>query len=103
MRNDLIKVSGKYDLRKLVQNAYRLSGPAGMGLLHFVERDLTEGEIDDILANPNGYSIFHMDYVLGRKCKFGVFLREQEMWTHDTWYDHTKKDLEMLLELSKSS
>ena len=46
-----ILVSGVYDLRKLVANAYSMSKPVGMGFRQYKEGELSEEEISYLIKN----------------------------------------------------
>ena len=91
------------DLIKLVQEAYNLSDPVGMGFLHFVPGPLSDEEAKAILLaereRSQGSCVFHLDYVKGRCCKFGVWVDSAtgKLYTQDSWYDHTPEQLTTLL------
>ena len=98
----MIKIDGIYCPRKLVANAYKMSRPVGMGLLHYREGDIPEEVLEALVSrldSPNG--TVSMDYVLGRQCKFCIFKRDNEMFIEDYWYDHSPEQFKALLEASK--
>ena len=92
-----ILVSGVYDLRKLVANAYSMSKPVGMGFLQYKEGELSEEEITALIDENDRYDVINMDYVYGRQCKFHVFKKDGLLYTAPNWYDHTRGQLQELL------
>ena len=92
-----ILVSGVYDLRKLVANAYSMSKPVGMGFLQYKEGELSEEEVTAIIDENARYDVINMDYVYGRQCKFYVFKEDGKMYTAPSWYGHTQDQLQELL------
>ena len=94
-----IDVTG-VDLIKLVQEAYNLSAPQGLGFLHFTADPIFDKEAQlliDATANDLGIA-FSLDYVKGRACKLTVFKKDSKLWIINSWYDHTDAMLELLLE-----
>ena len=79
---------------ELVRAAYDLSRPQGMGFLHFTPDPLSDAEVEE-LVQPDGTT--YLDYVRGRACKFGVWLREGRRVIRSPWYDHTNAQLLELL------
>lgn len=95
-----INVTG-VDLRKLIAAVYANSHAQGMGHLHFrqgeMPPDLVEEWAGTVKVDGVG-CILHMDYVLGRACKFGLFRDENgELWIEKPWFDHTEMDLARML------
>lgn len=87
------------DIRKLVQEAYMLSKPQGMGFMHFKPGPLTEDEITDIIQCSSGSSIaVYMDYTNGRAVKMTVFKQGDNLSIHDAWFDHSSGDYDLLLQ-----
>lgn len=91
----MIDVTG-VDLVKLVQNVYSLSGPQGMGFLHFREGELTTQQAQALIWPGDLYPV-EMDYVHGRACKFRVMEKDDKLYTDAAWYDHTEDQLVALL------
>lgn len=90
------------NLKSFVKDVYDLSRPQGMGHLHFTPGPLSDEEAEAIIKNWEGNErvAVSMDYVHGRACKMTVF-RDAEtgaLSIHDRWYDHTPRDLQLLLE-----
>jgi hypothetical protein len=96
----MIKIDGKYDLRKLVFHAFRLSKPSGFGLLRKRGGDLSEKDIDNFIREK-GETIVRMDSVYGRDVKFMVFKTKDGMFINDHWFHHTAEEFAELLECSK--
>ena len=92
-----ILVSGVYDLRKLVANAYSMSQPVGMGFLQYKEGELSEEEITALIDENARYDVINMDYVYGRQCKFYVFKQDGQLYIAPYWYAHTPDQLQELL------
>jgi len=93
-----IDVTG-IDLIKFIREVYKLSIPAGLGRLHFIEGDLTDEEakeISDIWKNDKQFAL-EMDYIKGRACKMAVFRDRNRIYIRSPWYDHTDMRLTMLL------
>jgi len=90
------------NLIEFVKEVYRLSVPAGLGILHFKESGLTDEEakgILDIWKNDKQFAL-DMDYVRGRACKMTIFRKDRrgkEIFIRSPWYDHTDMRLAMLL------
>ena len=85
------------DLRLVIREVYALSSPQGMGLLHFKRGELTDEEVDAILASGTPLHPVSMDYVNGRSCKFSVTFRDGRRLIGDRWYDHSESQLDQLL------
>jgi hypothetical protein len=85
------------DLRAVIQAAYKLSEPQGMGFLHAKPGPLTEAEVDAILARGTPAHPVNMDYINGRACKFYVQVSEGVTQIASRWYDHTDDDTAALL------
>lgn len=87
------------NLRELVQAAYELSVPQGLGFMHFRPSPLTEEEISGILTRHEHDNIcaVSMDYIHGRSVKLTVYKKEDRLWIDHEWYDHTTEDLNLLL------
>ena len=95
-----IKVTG-VDLRKLIAAVYANSHAQGMGHMHFRAGEMPEKLVEEWLGTvkvSDTGCILHMDYVLGRACKFGLFRDEDgELWIEKPWFDHTEMDLARML------
>jgi len=89
------------DLVKFVKEVYNLSVPQGFGFLHHKNDELTDEEAKDIIKiYENNYKwALDMDYVKGRACKMTVRRYNEKLYIDSSWYDHTDKQLEQLLEL----
>lgn len=84
-------------LVELVKNAYDLSVPQGLGLIHFTPEPISDEEARAMI-NPSERIAVHMDYVAGRACKMTVFHEDGEYFIHSPWYDHTDDQLVSLLQ-----
>jgi hypothetical protein len=79
------------DLVKLVQAAYQLSMPQGLGFLHYQAGGLTDDEAKAFIKD--GRTPVYLDYVKGRSCKLSVSRDEDGMlYVGDKWYDHDSFD-----------
>ena len=88
------------DLIKLIQEAYNLSAPQGLGFLHFTADPLSDEEAQQLIdsaANDRGIAA-GLDYVKGRACKLTVFIEDDKRWICNSWYDHNDAMLDLLLE-----
>lgn len=98
------------DQRELIQAVYDLSQPQGLGLFAAAATGpgpLTDAEIDEIMSHPSMATLWSMDYVNGRSCKFHLrrvtetttyeFPEGVELYTRGDWYDHGESDLHELL------
>ena len=94
---NMINITG-VDLAKVVQEAYRLSTPQGLGFLHFQEGGLTDEEAASLIAFRDPRTPLTMDYVRGRACKLTVFKEGKELFIQNFWYDHSDEQLKELLE-----
>jgi hypothetical protein len=93
-----IDVTGA-DLRVLVQTAYALSQPQGLGFIHATPGPLTDEEVDAILARDHDTWGLNMDYVKGRAVKMAVHRGpDGTRFIDNTWYDHSPDALETLVE-----
>jgi len=93
---NIIDVS-EVNLIELVKEAYNLSVPVGLGFLHYTPEPLTSQEAANLI-NLNEKYVVSLDYVNGRAVKFGVFKHENKFYIKNHWYDHTKQNLQDLLE-----
>lgn len=96
MRAGMIEVTG-VALADLIKAAYNPSRPQGLGFLHFQEGDLTDAEVEEIIARGNNRIAVRMDYVKGRSCKFTVTREGDKLFIANNWYDHSTAQLEQLL------
>lgn len=87
------------DLRVLVNKAYDLSNPQGMGIFHYTSKPLTEEETDTIVNREfhSSFNVISMDYIKGRSLKFHVRRDEEGMYVGPNWYDHSTRDYIELL------
>ncbi len=88
----------KASLAGLVQAAYSLSKPQGLGILHYEEGDLTSAEVVEIISRRHGSCAVNMDYVNGRACKFNVKVKENRYYVRNVWHDHSDHQFKILLE-----
>ena len=89
------------NIRDFVKEVYILSSPSGLGFLHSKEGGLTDEEVDKILhGGDTSRIVANMDYVNGRSCKMGIFrdVESGKIYIRDSWYDHSREELEKLLE-----
>ena len=94
-----IDVTG-VNLREFIRAVYDLSGPQGLGYLHYKTEPLTDEEIDACLKRGSQFApglVVCMDYVNGRACKMDVFEENGRLYIVNPWYDHTTFQLEALL------
>lgn len=86
------------DVVTLVKKVYDLSIPVGLGMLHYRDGGLSDGEVNSIIKSDTEYMV-RMDYVNGRQCKFNLFYNEEtgDVYTHKEWYDHTDSQFKELL------
>lgn len=91
--NEKIDLTG-VDLVKLIQAAYNLSAPQGLGLMQFTAAPLTEDEAKRFIRQNGGVDA---DYINGRAVKLTVFSDNGRLWMRDSWYDHTDVQLRQLL------
>jgi hypothetical protein len=96
---NMIEVTG-VDLVKLVQQAYALSHPQGLGFIHYQDGDLPEADAKAIIdrEKPEGRIAASMDYVKGRGCKMTVFRQDGKLFIKEAWFDHSAAQLRTLLE-----
>ena len=104
--NGCIEVTNA-NLRLLVQTAYDLSKPQGMGYLHYQPGSLSDEDADMLLeckgtsvGTPSYNVVVSMDYVRGRAVKMSVFKVEDypnKLFIRDTWFDHTEEEFHILL------
>ena len=85
------------DVKPLVQKAFELSKPQGLGFLHFNSDDtLSEDDLNQIIC-PKTQEV-HMDYVKGRAVKFSINRDNKGLYINDKrWYDHSDNALMELL------
>jgi hypothetical protein len=100
-----IEVTG-CSLRALVQQAYALSEPRGMGYLHYTPEPLRDEEADAIVAmdfrglGRAPHVVLALDYVRGRCVKFDVWRARDDaerLFVAPTWFDHTDAQYDALL------
>lgn len=98
---DFIDIT-KADLIEVVKAAYDLSNPVGMGILHYTEEPLSDEEAKQLIDEGSRGKFspcVSMDYVKGRCCKFSVWHIDGKLYIRKDWYDHTKADVDKLLEM----
>ena len=105
--SEVVDLTGA-DLLVMVQKAYDLSVPQGMGFLHYLDGHTINDEQADMLleAQRGSMDAFRLDYVHGRSVKLTVYRAEIlaeapegiTMFMHPDWYDHSEAQLEALLE-----
>jgi hypothetical protein len=83
----------------LVREAYRLSKPQGLGMMHFKPGDIDAVTVAQIVARDDGKNqvAISMDYVHSRAVKLTVFRENGRLWIRDEWFDHSSDDLSDLL------
>lgn len=95
-------------LMLVVETAFAMSTPVGLGFLHYQpgsslpeeERKFFE-ERSKEEPRYEGQPIIHMDYVQGRQCKMGIFIHPEDnnqILLNNSWYDHSDFQLAELLE-----
>jgi len=92
----MIDITG-IDLVEFAKKVYELSVPQGMGILHFTPEPITDEEAK-MYIQEEGRSALNMDYVKGRACKMHVTRENGKLTISDTWYDHTDRIYQQLLE-----
>lgn len=95
----MIDVTG-IDLVEFAKKVYELSVPQGMGILHFTPSPLTDEVAKSIIAlsKDDKRIALSMDYVRGRACKMHVRREDGKLTISDTWYDHTDRIYQQLLD-----
>ena len=92
---NMIEITG-CSLTDVVQAAYDLSRPQGLGFLHYTPEPLSGEEalqyVDDTSPCP-----VCLDYVKGRACKLTVHKDDGRLFIREPWYDHTDAQLAELL------
>ena len=121
---DIVDLTGG-DLCKLIQAAFDISRPQGMGFLHYSpDHVITDEEAKEMVTDANigvhltgSHVALNLDYVRGRAVKLTVFLATEEQrkhnliaralpaeWTHwayADWYDHSREQMEQIVEAAK--
>ena len=89
----------EHNLPLLIQTAYALSSPQGLGMLAYEGGPMPERDVQDILSRPDARVRLSMDYALGRSVKLAVVKdREEHSYLkNEPWYDHSEKDRSQLL------
>lgn len=88
------------DLIEFTKKVYELSVPQGMGFLHYTSKPLADSEakqLVDVFKNDKRLAL-DMDYVKGRACKMHVRRENGKLTIPDTWYDHTDRIYQQLLD-----
>lgn len=93
----MIDITG-VDLHKFVKEAYALSKPQGLGLMHFQEGALDDKTVEEILSCGDSRIAASMDYVHGRAVKMVVFKKDDRLEIRDSWFDHSDSQLRQLLQ-----
>ncbi len=94
---------GRPDLAAVIRGAYELSGPQGLGILHYRDGTLSDEEVAAIIAREShvgsGPIVAGMDYVNGRSVKMHVRKEPKtgDYYVKRDWYDHGRAALEELL------
>lgn len=94
--SEKIRIRADADLVAIVQHAYDLSKPQGMGYMHFVEGPLPLEEAKEYVR-MNGEIAISLDYIRGRACKLVVFRDEDGLWMRGDWFDHSDEALQELV------
>lgn len=87
----------------ILQKAYELSSPQGMGFMHARAGGLSDDEAKAIVAGatrgspPHNASI-SFDYVHGRAMKLWMDVREGRLFLPRSWYDHSEEAMRALCE-----
>jgi hypothetical protein len=88
-RDQDIVLPSDTDLRALLKKAYALSGPQGLGFLHFRDAELDDETADAVLAAGESRLALSTDYVHGRALKFKVYRDEDgTLFVSAFWFDH---------------
>ena len=93
----MIDITG-VNLVEFAKEVYELSVPQGMGVLHATPEPLTDDEAKLYIHTEDGRSALSMDYVKGRACKMHVRREGEKLTIPDSWYDHTDRILNQLLD-----
>ena len=92
----MIDITG-IDLVEFAKKVYELSAPQGMGFLHYTPEPITDEEAKQCIQEE-GRNALNMDYVKGRACKMHVRREDGKLTISDTWYDHTDRIYQQLLD-----
>ena len=96
-----------YDLPTLIQTAYRLSTPRGLGFFQATSGDLPLEEAQEWVDRTSGPIVAtSADYIRGRSVKVTVYRAVDgdgcpdgvEMFMLPDWFDHTRRDFAALLD-----
>lgn len=90
----------------LIEKAYELSRPQGLGFLHYQEGSMPPGEAQKFIdysnsnRNVTGRKDIYLDYVSGRAVKLSIWHdKDQNVYFMEdigTWFDHTASQWEQL-------
>ena len=92
----MIDITG-IDLVEFAKKVYELSVPQGLGILHYSAEPITDEEAKQFIQEDS-YIALNMDYVKGRACKMVVWRKDGKLTIADSWYDHTDRIYQELLE-----
>jgi len=87
----MLNIGKAVDLVRLVQEAYALSQPVGLGFIHFRPGGLSTEEAKAFIdATAHAHIAVMLDYVSGRCCKLTIFKDRSDgmYYVDDKWYDH---------------
>lgn len=95
----MIDITG-INLIEFAKKVYELSVPQGLGFLHFTPQPLADSEAKQLVdAFKDDKSLaLDMDYTRGRACKMHVRRENGKLTISDTWYDHTDRIYQQLLD-----
>lgn len=87
------------DPRVIVKAAFSASRPQGLGMLHHRPDDLTEAELDTVMAIYRRDGTIRIDYLRGRSMKFDLFYDAEtaDFYFDLDWYDHGRHAAEQLM------
>jgi len=92
----MIDITG-VDLVEFAKKVYELSSPQGLGFLHYTTEPLNDEEAKQYIYADKDDIILDMDYVKGRACKMHVRKEGNKWLIDDSWYDHTDRIYQQLL------
>jgi len=94
---NMIEITGA-NLIDVAKAAYALSNPQGLGFLHYEDAPLSDEDAQMLVDLGSDRHPLRLDYVKGRSCKLTVHREDDKLFIGNDWYDHSKDELEALLE-----
>lgn len=92
---DYLEITG-VDLPSVIQAAYALSVPVGLGYLHHRDGPLDPQQAIQIVARADK-DFVNVDYLNGRAVKLTVHRDGERLFIPKRWFDHTVAQLAQLL------